>query len=1271
MARLAPETTADLRAFLRSGQENAVKVLPDLLARAVEDAAARPEASGRLAFLLAAILRGQRDMQLMQRTLAALLGMGRLGRALGGGQLQARILPLPQLTPLVSALPGRDFLAFLNEMLLEASGANGAAADKQFTAWLKGLLPAPGRLDIREALAFLKTLHDDGLPLARPLRDALLAAGLAETMSQAFSGSPAAASAEALLAASDALASPAVQAEALGYALRVAGSDGPSRLGPLLAAPPDLEPREAALIAEMRRLALLPDAPQQLLSAAQTEPEMLGLVLAAIIKNGGSAAALALRLTPLLPRLGVESCLADLAAQAGAAQAGAMQAVHAQFLLALAGQEPEYLQRVARGLKLGREPAQALATLIKSQPAPAPFAAVFELSPAGPAAAAKTTRKQSFSDALRDALTPIKDQDFSHTAMSDETIDGATLSGVALSHSRFTGVTFRRVRLTGAQLDSCAFERCAFSGCTFGGVDFSSSVFSACRLDSCAFEACDLDAAQLKDSIVTGCALHESNLSGLDLAKSRLDSLSLRTCAAPGLRAHESVLSRSTLWRCDLSAGLWTRSLWREAEFTACTLAASRLAGCEAAGAVFTRCGLTGLEVMGGHTDNPHLFQARRATRARCLGMACVNGQSADALPPELSTGPGAGFVRAAVSHFLRVDGARLSLAAMRAQNQRRRELALERLTEAQGTYLRLLPLILATDVFEKAQNIAGVPACLLAERSLEGGLGREALALLERHFPGVAPGKGATPQLCIEAVYAIGSLGSVAQRPASDIDCWLCYSEMEGAAEGARPALMRKLAALEAWTMQTFGLETHFFAMPMDEVRQNLFGMSDKESSGSAQAALLKEEFYRTAHRLAGRDLLWWAAPPSATQAEADSLMAELRALTPRVAAELVDLGQPMPIPPGEYFGACLWQIVKALHSPYKSVMKLALLEKYAGQDPNKRLLCDRIKEAALRGRKKPEEVDPYLSLFSAIRRHYTQLDDAGSLSLMAECLRLKADVDPEDLPAGFLAEEAALDGSFTASLRLGGMVNQFMISAYRRIQQGIRADRNAAQITPEDLTRLGRRIAANFAQHEHKVGLVPFLSEDIAFAELFFYAEKAPGKRTIWAVKGKEKDAGKATVESLAPIRRDTDVARLITWLVFNGIYDTRLAVQAEKSLAPIAVLDLQNLLADMAAFFPRRATLEPDLDEYLKPERVARAYIILNLPVPPDKNKVLTASVIYATNWGEVYCQTFDNPSPVILKSPMGFLRESLAKPLPQNVDLKAFTPKKSACPRLRIA
>jgi adenylate cyclase class 1 len=1263
----AVEIAVALRRFVRTENADALKVLPGLLANLAELPTAQGDtpqdlaAAGEIACLLFTIVRSLRDMALMSRVLHALASLSRFGRCLAMLHIQGRAVPLPQITPILTALPGREYLALVNEMFLAP-----LADDKQYMAWLKGLLPVPGRCDPGEAMLFLSALADEGAPLSRPLRDALLASCMSETLPKAFAGKPDAATAEALLNSSESLSSPAIQPEALGYALRASGVVGPSRLAPLLAAAPDLAVREPALLSEMRRLAALPEAPVLLLPAAQAEPELLGLVLADMLRQGGELRECALRLTPLLPRLGLVPLLADTPE----AERGA---VLARIFLALVRHDPDFMRRAAKAMQgmLDTSSLQALAGMLAAQLATDETERAELLTPPAGLAPAKAVkpRRPSLAEALKDALSPLKDQDYSHSSLSGESLEGSTLASVNLSASQFSSVTFLRIRLSACTLQGSTFEGCTFQGCTFAGVDLCDAVFQGCRFEGCMFERCDAARLHLASCVLTGCAVAESSLAGAYLSRVRLDRLMARSSAFSGMRALETALMHCSFTRCDLSGSVLERSACRGSEFVDCTLALARLRHCDVLGVVFTRCSLPGLAMLGGHTDNPQLSKARVATLAAQLARP---GGALTVLPQGLQGDTGAAFVAACVGRHVRLDEARRTLAAMRGQNQRRTELALERLTEQQGVFLKLLPQLLVTDVFEKAQGLKGVPACSL------GGAGvRVDLALLEKFFPGQAPSAvdpagQVAPALGIEALYAIGSLGSVAQRPSSDIDCWVCHTEPEGPVQAIREGLQRKLAALEVWADEQFGLEVHFFAMTLDEVRTNSFGMSDKESSGSAQAALLKEEFYRTALKLAGKDLLWWAVPPGADAAAAQSLLTDISALDPRLAGELVDLGQPEPIPASEYFGACLWQMVKALHSPYKSVMKLGLLEKYADKGETMRLLCDRIKEAVLRGRSRPEWVDPYLALFASIRSHYARLGDEGSLSLLAECLRLKADVAPEDLPPEFgqVASAARTSGTFAHSLRLGGLVNQFMIAGYRRIQGGIKADRAAASITPRDLTRLGRRIAANFSQHEHKVSLVPFLSGDVAFTELYFYAEKAPGKRTVWAVKGKEKATGKAAVESLAPIRRDTDVARLLAWTVVNGIYEPGLAVQAEKSLAPIAVMDVQALLQDLTAFFPKREILDPDMEEYLQDERVTRAYVILNLPVPPDKNKIIQASVIYATNWGELFCQGFDNPPQLLSVSPLTFLRENLSRAVPPRPEVKIFVPKRSACPRIKV-
>ena len=69
--------------------------------------------------------------------------------------------------------------------------------------------------------------------------------------------------------------------------------------------------------------------------------------------------------------------------------------------------------------------------------------------------------------------------------------------------------------------------------------------------------------------------------------------------------------------------------------------------------------------------------------------------------------------------------------------------------------------------------------------------------------------------------------------------------------------------------------------------------------------------------------------------------------------AGTCIDFGHLEAIPPEEYFGASLWQIVKAIKSPFKSIMKFALLERYVDESQRGGLLCDRLKEQLLLGRR------------------------------------------------------------------------------------------------------------------------------------------------------------------------------------------------------------------------------------------------------------------------------------------------------------------------------
>ena len=56
------------------------------------------------------------------------------------------------------------------------------------------------------------------------------------------------------------------------------------------------------------------------------------------------------------------------------------------------------------------------------------------------------------------------------------------------------------------------------------------------------------------------------------------------------------------------------------------------------------------------------------------------------------------------------------------------------------------------------------------------------------------------------------------------------------------------------------------------------------------------------------------------------------------------------------EYFGASLWHLYKGIDSPYKSVLKILLLEAYSKEYPNTCLIARTFKRDLLSGNTNPD---------------------------------------------------------------------------------------------------------------------------------------------------------------------------------------------------------------------------------------------------------------------------------------------------------------------------
>ena len=163
-----------------------------------------------------------------------------------------------------------------------------------------------------------------------------------------------------------------------------------------------------------------------------------------------------------------------------------------------------------------------------------------------------------------------------------------------------------------------------------------------------------------------------------------------------------------------------------------------------------------------------------------------------------------------------------------------------------------------------------------------------------------------------------------------------------------------------------------------------------DEEASGTAQRFLLLDEFYRTAVYIAGRIPAWWFVPPEHA-AHYDAHLKRLIDQRFLRRDSVIDFGNASSIPLEEYFGAGIWQLYKAISSPYKSVLKLLLIESYLYGQGDAKTLSDCYKNAVYLGQEDVDTVDPYLMAYQHIERYLKHNQEPERIEVARRCLNLK----------------------------------------------------------------------------------------------------------------------------------------------------------------------------------------------------------------------------------------------------------------------------------------
>lgn len=485
--------------------------------------------------------------------------------------------------------------------------------------------------------------------------------------------------------------------------------------------------------------------------------------------------------------------------------------------------------------------------------------------------------------------------------------------------------------------------------------------------------------------------------------------------------------------------------------------------------------------------------------------------------------------------------------------------------------------------------------------------------------------------QTAIHAIYFMGSTGTIAHSEGSDFDFWLCYDQRLSSEELKK--LKLKATRIEEWAGE-LGLEIHFFFINPDEFRQGKHHALSSESSGSAQHNLLLDEFYRTSVLLAGQFPLWWLVPPE-YEAAYDIYVEELQRKRFLYARDCIDFGGLTRVPAEEFFGAALWQLSKGIDAPYKSILKLLLIEAYASEYPGMELLSKQLKQLVYANKADPDKLDPYMMMLGKVSEYLAGAEERKRLELARRCFYFKAGIRLTESPPSkrpdwrrellaTMAEQwqwthadlMLMDAHYTWKVHRVMEERQILfdalITSYRFLSDFARKYAGLSMISQRDLTTLGRKLYTAFERKAGKIDIVnrgvyaDLFEEHVSICEVYNDEGEVSGWHVYRGV------VNHSDIRMDVPLKRSRSLVELIVWCYFNRVIDKATVFVVHSPRTRHTARDVENLLLNMMHRFPLELLDSRDMQDYAQAARLLVSEIYVNAGVRLTDNMVMTKNI-----------------------------------------------------------
>jgi adenylate cyclase class 1 len=500
-----------------------------------------------------------------------------------------------------------------------------------------------------------------------------------------------------------------------------------------------------------------------------------------------------------------------------------------------------------------------------------------------------------------------------------------------------------------------------------------------------------------------------------------------------------------------------------------------------------------------------------------------------------------------------------------------------------------------------------------------------------------------------VQMLAVMGSIGTIAYTKKSDYDFWVCVDRRRVSKEQFK-RFVRKVEGIQKWISSESKLDVNLFINDIEDIKNNLFGESEEEAFGSTIGALLKDEFFRSSIVLSGKIPFWWVMPKFVTDNEYykvyNSIPEEMKE------NDFVDLGNLYSISKEDFLGAALFQLIKSLGSPFKSIIKLGVLEKYLYKSGSAPLLSQKVKSSVLRGQIDNKILDSYILMFDEVYDYYeSSLKDKNLLKILRQNLYLK--INPQlskyigiknsrNLPYNVTvmfkyikewkwtqSEINDLDNfnkwDYNRIIAFWNLVKKFMLLSYQNISAALPELNLQQKLSETDFTLLNRKIKTHFLPKANKIDQYITFKETPHEAVLYIEPESSGIKEVEWKLYKNIKENGDKLVSTI--LNTQKDLLKLISWTAINKIFDPQFSrIKIMSGYSRIDQNVIIELLSKISELFVAKSIYIKN-EYYTRPVFNVVNMVILNFNLE-SQNSIKTIHHLYHTSWGEAYIDYYDS-------------------------------------------